>query len=246
MTDHNVAGSEKGGMAFRAGAFISRDAQVQETILARGIFAVELLRPKPGMEDKYESLWTRFHGMRRNAFMDCRPLTVEEWEEKSELEIKMWPMVDVLWRDLAPNTVCTAGKNLALDTFLAGSSYTVVGPYLGLISSTSYSATAAGDTQASHSGWLEAGNANAPTYTSPRKTAAWSAASAGAKALSAALAFAITGTGTVKGAFLVYGTGALSTIDNTAGVLMSAGVFSGGDKIVANLDTLNVSYSLTF
>lgn len=149
----------------------------------------------------------------------------------------------VKWTDTAENVVATVGKNLALDTYLAGSAYTVVGPFMGLISSTSFTAVAAGDTMASHSGWLEAGNANAPTYTSPRKTAAWSAASAGSKALSAALSFAITGTGTVKGCFMVYGSGALTTIDNTAGTLYSAGLFTGGDKIVANLDTLNVSYT---
>ena len=149
----------------------------------------------------------------------------------------------VKWTDTAINTVATVGKNLALDTYLAGAAYTVVGPFMGLISSTSFTAIAAADTMASHAGWLEAGNANAPTYTAPRKTAAWSAASAGSKALSAALSFAITGSGTVKGCFMVYGTGALSTIDNTAGTLYSAGLFTGGDKIVANLDTLNVSYT---
>ena len=149
----------------------------------------------------------------------------------------------VIWHDTFQNTVATVGKNLALDTYLAGSAYTVVGPYMGLISSTSFSAIAAADTMSSHAGWLEAGNANAPTYTSPRKTAAWSAASSGSKALSSALSFAITGTGTVKGAFLVYGSGAVTTIDNTSGTLYSAGLFSGGDRAVLNGDTLNISYT---
>lgn len=147
------------------------------------------------------------------------------------------------WRDTFNNTVATVGKNLALDTYLAGSSYTVVGPYMGLISSVSFTAIAAGDTMASHSGWTEAGVTNAPTYTTPRKTAAWSAASSGSKSLSAALSFAITGSGTVKGAFLVYGSGAVTTIDNTSGTLYSAGLFSGGDKVVGNGDTINVSYT---
>jgi hypothetical protein len=147
------------------------------------------------------------------------------------------------WRDTIENVVATVGKNLALDTFLAGSAYTVTGPYMGLISSTSYSAVAAGDTMASHAGWLEAGGTNAPTYTGNRKTAVWSAAASGAKALSAALSFAITGTGTVKGAFLCYGSGAVNTKDNTAGTLWSAGTFSTGDKAVVNGDTLNVNYS---
>lgn len=143
------------------------------------------------------------------------------------------------------NTVVTVGKNLALDTFLAGSAYTVVGPFMGLISSVGYTGISAADTMSSHSGWTEAGNANAPTYTSPRKTCAWSAASAGSKALSSALSFGITSTGTVKGAFLVYGTGAVSTIDSTAGTLLSAGLFTGGDRSVINGDTLSVSYSLS-
>src|SRR6185295_18179532 len=145
------------------------------------------------------------------------------------------------WRDTIENVVATVGKNLALDTFLAGSTYTVTGPFMGLISSTSYSAVAAGDTMASHAGWLEAGGTNAPTYTGNRKTAVWSAAASGSKALSAALSFAITGTGTVKGAFLCYGSGAVNTKDSGAGTLWSAGTFSTGDKAVVNGDTLNVN-----
>jgi hypothetical protein len=147
------------------------------------------------------------------------------------------------WREIIDNVVQTVGKNLALDTFLAGAAYTVTGPFMGLISSTSYTGVAAGDTMASHAGWLEAGGTNAPTYSGNRQTAVWSAAASGAKALSAALSFAITSSGTVKGAFLVYGSGALNTKDNTGGVLWSAGTFSTGDKSVVNGDTLNVNYS---
>jgi hypothetical protein len=148
------------------------------------------------------------------------------------------------WEEDIDNLVTTVGKNLALDTILAGSAYTVVGPFIGLISSVSYTTgPAAADTMASHGGWTEAGGTNAPTYTAPRKTAVFSAASAGSKALSAALSFAITSSGTVKGCFLVFGTGALSTIDNTAGTLLSAGLFSA-DRVLVSGDTLQVSYSL--
>ncbi|MDD1678677.1 MAG: hypothetical protein LUO93_05785 [Methanomicrobiales archaeon] len=148
------------------------------------------------------------------------------------------------WREEVKNTVMTVGKNLALDTFLAGSAYTVTGPFMGLISSTSFSAISAADTQSSHAGWLEAGSANAPHYSGTRKTAAWNAASAGSKALSASLAFSITTSGTIKGAFMTYGTGAVNTIDDTNGTLLSAGLFTGGDRSVVNGDTVNVSYSL--
>jgi hypothetical protein len=145
------------------------------------------------------------------------------------------------WEEDFPNTVTTVGKNYLLDNGMAGSSFTAAF-YLGLISSVSYSAISAADTMASHAGWTEAGIANAPTYSqSTRPAAAWSSASAGAKALSAALAFSITSTGTLKGAFLT----TVSTKDGTTGTLFSAGLFTGGDKVVANADTVNVSYSLS-
>jgi hypothetical protein len=149
------------------------------------------------------------------------------------------------WRDVIDNTVVTVGINLALDTILAGSSYTVTGPYMGLISSVGWSAIAAGDTMSSHSGWDEAGNAHAPTYTAPRPTMTFSSASAGVKTTSSTINFSFTGAGTVKGAFVVYGSGAVSTIDNTSGVLLSAGLFTGGDKTVGIGDTLAVTWSLT-
>lgn len=152
---------------------------------------------------------------------------------------------NVKWEDIAKNTVATVGKNLAFNTFLNGSAYTVVGPYMGLISGTSFTATAASDTMTSHSGWLEAGNANAPTYTAPRATCVWASASAGAIALSSALNFAFTGSGTVQGCFIVYGSGAVSTIDSTAGTLWSAGTFTGGSKTVSSGDQINVSYSVS-
>jgi hypothetical protein len=148
------------------------------------------------------------------------------------------------WRDTIKNVVATVGKNVALDAYLAGAAYTVVGPFMGLISSVDYTGVpVVGDTMTSHGTWKEAGATNAPTYTAPRKTCAWSGAASGSKALSAALSFVFTGAGTVKGCFLVYFTGAVSTIDNTAGTLYSAGVFTGGDKVVVDTDTLNVSYT---
>jgi hypothetical protein len=168
----------------------------------------------------------------------------EQAEAHGRYEIEcIGPDGKLKWRDTIENVVCTVGKNLMLDSALAGAAYTVTGPFMGLISSTSYTAVAAGDTMASHAGWLEAGGANAPTYSGNRKTAVWSAATAGAKALSAALSFAITSSGTVKGAFLNFGTGAVNTKDDTNGVLWSAGTFSTGDKAVVNGDTLNINFS---
>lgn len=152
---------------------------------------------------------------------------------------------NVKWHDVSDNIVTTIGKNHVLDTEFAGSAYTVVGPFMGLISATSFTGVSAADTMASHAGWLEAGSANTPTYSGTRKTVAFSAAASGSKTTSAALVFAITGTGTVKGCFVVLGSGATNAVGNTGGTLYSAVLFSGGDKAVANTDTLNVSFTAT-
>ena len=95
----------------------------------------------------------------------------------------------------------------------------------------------------SHATWTEAGATNAPTYTAPRKTIAWSAAASKSKSPSSAPVYTFTGSGTAKGAFLVYGTGAVSTIDSTAGTLYSAGLFTGGDQAVVITNTVTISYS---
>lgn len=141
------------------------------------------------------------------------------------------------WREVKRNTVMTGGKNDLLDKYFAGSSYTAAW-YCGLISSTSYSAISAADTMASHAGWLEAGLANTPTYSqSTRVALAFSAASAGSKATSAASSFTFTGAGTIKGMF---GT-TVSTKDGTTGILYNAVLFTGGDRAVVNTDVVNVS-----
>lgn len=150
----------------------------------------------------------------------------------------------LLWEDTIENVVCTLGKNLMLQSALTGSGYTVVGPYMGLISSVSWSAPSASDTMASHAGWTEAGGANAPTFAA-RGTPAFGTASAGAISLSSATSFTMTGAGTLEGAFIVYGTGAVNTIGNTGGTLLSAGAFTGGAQPVNSGNIVQVSYSLS-
>lgn len=152
---------------------------------------------------------------------------------------------NIRWEDDVENTVVTVGKNDLLDTFLQTAAHTQVGPFMGLISSVSFSAISAADTMASHAGWTEAGSTNAPTFSARITTnGGWAAASAGSKALTTALSFAMTSSGTLEGAFLVAETGAVVTLMNTSGVLFSAGLFTGGTRAVLNGDTVNVSYSL--
>lgn len=206
---------------------------VGEQLHIQGKYTVSCIRPR-----------TREEGQRIADYVKAHPELCEQFAQPNiEAAHRLGIPLMEAWSEEIKNTVVTVGKNAMLDNALAGSGYTVTGPYMGLISSNSYSAISAADTMSSHAGWLEAGSATNPFYTSPRKTAAWSAATAGSKALSSALSFSITSNGTAKGAFLVFGSGALSQIDSTAGTLFSAGLFSGGDRALLAGDTLNVSYS---
>ena len=56
------------------------------------------------------------------------------------------------------------------------------------------------------------------------------------------MTYAFTSSGTVAGAFLNLAGSA--TKDNTTGTLFSAGNFTGGDKVVASSDTIDVTYTL--
>ena len=154
------------------------------------------------------------------------------------------------WTDSFPNLVNAIGKQLMLNTLLAGTSYTTVGPYLGLIGTTSPT-FAASDTMTSHTGWTEFVN-----YTvggsAVRGTAVFSAATSSGTtpsnvttAAAAAITYTITGAGgNVTGCFLVTGSGASSTQSNTGGTLYSAGAFATAKTTTAG-DTVSVTYSTT-
>jgi hypothetical protein len=143
-----------------------------------------------------------------------------------------------IWREEFDNLVTTVGKNDLLDKYLKGSAYTQT-IRMGLAGA---GTKAAADTQASHAGWLEVGLANAPTYTGNRKDVTMGAAVAGVST-SPAQAFAITSSGTIAGCFI--NNGGSATKDDTTGVLFSAGNFTGGDRVVINGDTVNVTYALS-
>lgn len=157
---------------------------------------------------------------------------------------------NIKWEDEFPNLVNAVGKELMLDTLLSGTSYTTVGPFLGLISGASPTFAAA-DTMASHGGWTEFTN-----YTvggsAVRGTAVFGSASSTGTTptnvttkTATAITYTITGGGgTVGGCFLVTGSGASSTQSNTSGTLYSAGAF-GTAKVTTAGDTVSVTYSTT-
>jgi len=180
-------------------------------------------------------------------------ITIRRNNEMEQLKVKGFYVVKCLdvngntkWEDTIENIVTDVGANMMLDQMFGATQNSTY--FLGLISSVGYvSVPVVANTMASHATWVEAGNgSNYPTWTSPasnaRATITWSAASSRQKALSSSASFTIATGGTVKGCFVVTGSGAVSTNNSTAGTLYSAGTFAA-DKIVDALDTLQVSYT---
>ncbi len=145
------------------------------------------------------------------------------------------------WSDNIKNITTNVGRAAMNDAYLGNTAGGAI--VMGLKGA---GTAVVGDTQASHGSWLEVGLANAPTYTGNRKTPTFSAsttANPAVKSTSAAVVFAMTSSGTVAGAFInVAGS---ATVDNTTGILFSAGDFTAGSKTVTSGDTINVTYTLS-
>jgi hypothetical protein len=163
------------------------------------------------------------------------------WDENGNLK----------WEEKFPNLVNAIGKQLMLDTLLRTSgTYTTVGPFLGLIATTSPT-FAASDTMTSHSGWTEfinytvGGSAVRGTAVFSASTSSGTTPSNITTATAAAITYTITGAGgNVTGCFLTTGTGAVNTQSSTAGTLYSAGAFATAKAVTAG-DTVAVTYSTT-
>jgi len=162
------------------------------------------------------------------------------------------------WEEKAPNLVTAVGKGALFDYYFGatgtGGGTASGANYLGLVGSASATANyVQSDTISSHTGWIEVGGTNAPAYTGNRQSPNWSAATNNGSAspsnivskAASALTFSMTSSGTVFGCFINSGATASATKDSTTGILYSAGNFTGGSKIVANGDSLAVSYTTT-
>lgn len=146
------------------------------------------------------------------------------------------------WSDKIENLTTNVGRQDLLSKYFISNA----GPGAIVMGLKGTGSAAYTDTQSSHAGWLEVGGANAPTYSGTRKTPSFSAvtsANPAVLATSAAVVFSMTGSGTVAGAFI--NIGGSSTIDNTTGILFSAGDFTAGSKTVTSGDTINVTYTLS-
>ena len=133
------------------------------------------------------------------------------------------------------NGIVDVGVAHAYDcVFGAGAQITTW--YIGLIDNSGFTALANADTMASHAGWNEF-----TTYTEATRPA-WTPGATSNRQITSSTptSFSISGSGTIKGGFLVSN----STKSGTTGTLWSTGVFAN-PPTVANGETLKVTYSLT-
>lgn len=140
----------------------------------------------------------------------------------------------VIGRYDVKNLITTEGKNAMLDIMFHGSTQ-VTTWYQGLIDSSGYTAVAVGDTMSSHAGWNEF-----TSYSeSVRQTWVEAAASASSITSSAVSTFTMSGSGTVKGLFLVSN----STKSGTTGTLWCATLFSSAVAVISG-DTIKLTYTV--
>lgn len=218
-----------------SGASIGRNVGSVEQASAIGEYAVSCTGPVEEFRARYILLRDKIQAVKKQG-------KIRQFLRRSSIRKMMKEFVAIplepKWAESFDNLVTTVGKNDMLDKYLAGASYTAAW-YIMLIGSTSYTTGAAvTDTMSSHGGWVE----DVEYSQAARPTTAWAAAASGSKALSAACVYSINGDGTtIKGCGLT----TVSTKSGTTGILFSAGLFTGGDKVLANGDTLNVSYTAT-
>lgn len=225
------------------GAAIARMSAISEGVNASGIYGCVAYAPPPHLLREYIELRDELAAMRpQRALYEQRFAQLERQLAAIPLEEK--------WHDRIFNLVTTEGKNAILNHFLKGSAYTA-SQVLGLIEDAGYTAVAAGNTAASitanasgspANGWNEAQSSTCAA----RQTPSFGTASGGSLAATAT-AHSILAADVIKGAFLlcrsVAGTAPATTVGNTTGALYSCGLFTGGDRSVANGDTLNVTYT---
>lgn len=140
---------------------------------------------------------------------------------------------NIVWVDHAKNIITNAGLDHLLDVTLSGGTQDTAW-WVGLVDNSGFTSFAAGDTMASHAGWTEF-----TTYTGDRK--AWTDGGVSGQSVdnsASKASFAITGTATLKGAFL----SAEESLNS--GVLFAEVAFSA-TRDVQNGDTLEVTYTIT-
>ncbi len=155
--------------------------------------------------------------------------------EKAQAKM-VWTMVakdsqgNVKWSDEGKNLIVDEGLDYLLNNDLVASTL-----YIGLTDGAP--APAAGDTMASHAGWVEV------TAYDEAARQAWGqgAASGGVTTNAVAVTYTASSSITVGGGFL----STIATKGTTTGTLFSVKAATEGDRALVAADTLDVTISLT-
>lgn len=203
----------------------------------RGVYALRCRGPREEYRDQYNQIrrlitrlsrpWWRLLPITGSLISLARHVADGMLEEK--------------WIRPIENLVTTEGRNFVLDNHFAGAGYTA-GWYLGLISSVSFVATAAGDTAAEINGtndWKEAGATFDPTYVGDRPELIFSTPANAASKVSDVLGIEFTSIGTVVGCFLCDD----PTKEGNIGTLYSAAEYLGGSDTVKVGDFAEITYT---
>ena len=145
------------------------------------------------------------------------------------------------WEDKAHNLVVNEGLEAMNNEFFTGSGWTPTW-YLGLVDNSPSPSYAAGDTMASHAGWVE----NEDYSELVRQGCTFGTASLADPSVidnsGNPAVFSIDATATIAGAFLTDD----DTKGGTTGLLFSASTFqTPGARSVVSGDTLNVTYEFS-
>lgn len=146
------------------------------------------------------------------------------------------PDGSIRWEDTAKNLICNTALNDVLNAYIRATTQTTAW-YMGLVDNAGYTAFAAADTSASHTGWAE--NQAYSNGARPQ----WSPGAASAQSItnSSSINFSMNATATIRGIFI----SSVPTLGATSGTLFSEAAFSGGNQSVNSGDTLQCTYTLS-
>ncbi len=244
--------------AAAADIFSARIAHQGDSVhlaLSGGFYGISYTEPPPHLAAEFTELRRRLR--QAEAANDAR-----DWALIISLreQLRAIPQ-DELWQGHVVNTWCSEGSEAVLTHALKGSAYTATA-FLGLIDSTGYGfagANGTGFTRGSLAGSITAVGGASPangwnetpsSVLATRGTPSFgSSSSSGVNSdlACSAVALSILAARTVKGLFIPVrskaGVASTSTVGNTAGAILSGGLFTEGDQVFTGAGTLNATYT---
>jgi hypothetical protein len=169
-----------------------------------------------------------------------------------KFSVEHWRNGELLGTHEFSNDITNEGKNILLNVMFHGVTQ-ITQWYFGLINNSGYTALAAADTydniDQAGNGWDEfASYTDTNNAESATTRPAWQEDAAASQSIANTTVsiFTITGTGQVKGIFVVGGTDSQTKSDHTAGTyLWSTALFATGDVAVQATDVVKVVYTVS-